>query len=57
MLRWKPRSTVGRFAYRARSPLFDGMRFELCAAAVGEGARVWAEAPAGPVAMDGDVAL
>jgi 3-methylfumaryl-CoA hydratase len=57
LLRWKPAAPLKRFAYRARSPLFDGARFELCARHTPAGVRVWAQAPGAPVAMEGEATL
>ncbi len=54
-LRWRPMTPIARFAYRAKSPLFDGARFDLCAAASPTGARLWAQAPGAPVAMEGEL--
>ena len=54
-LRWRPATPISRFAYRAKSPLFDGMRFDLCAASTPGGARVWAEVPGAAPAMEGEL--
>ena len=54
-LRWKPRTPISRFAYRARAPLFDGVRFDLCLTETFAGARVWAQAPGAPIAMEGEL--
>jgi len=54
-LRWRPAAPIARFVYRAKSPLFDGTRFDLCANATEGGARLWAQAPGAPVAMEGEV--
>lgn len=54
LLRWKPAVSIRRFAYRARSPLFDGAPFDLCAKASPNGARLWAQARGNPVAMEGE---
>jgi 3-methylfumaryl-CoA hydratase len=56
-LRGRPASRIAKFAYRARSPLFDGAAFELCAKFEECGAKVWAQAPGGPLAMEGSVRL
>lgn len=56
-LRWRPQAPIARFVYRAKSPLFDGTRFDLCAKATPDGARLWAQAQGAPVAMEGDVSL
>jgi 3-methylfumaryl-CoA hydratase len=53
VLRWKPAAPISRLAYRARSPLFDGAPFDLCAKASLGGACLWAQAPGGSVAMEG----
>jgi 3-methylfumaryl-CoA hydratase len=55
MLRWKPTTQITRFAYRARAPLFDGVRFDLCLTETLTGARVWAQAPRAPIAMEGEL--
>lgn len=56
-LRWRPAAPVKRFAYRARSPLFDTTRFDLCVAPTPTGARVWAQAPGAAIAMDGELTI
>jgi 3-methylfumaryl-CoA hydratase len=57
LMHWKPAAPIARFAYRARSPVFDGTRFDLCLKATEAGARVWAQSPGGPISMDGEVDL
>ena len=47
-----PGRRVTRFDFRARSPVFDGQRFELCSA----GGTMWVRAPAG-VAMTAEIAF
>ena len=56
-LRWRPTWPIRRFAYRARSPLFMGTAFDLCAAATPSGVRVWAQTPGYSVAMEGELTL
>jgi 3-methylfumaryl-CoA hydratase len=56
-LRARPASRIAKFAYRAKSPLFDGAPFELCAKFERNGARVWAQAPSGAIAMEGSLTL
>lgn len=55
--RWRPAAPIARFAYRARSPIFDGTRFDLCLKATEKGARIWAQPADGPISMDGEVEL
>jgi 3-methylfumaryl-CoA hydratase len=57
VLRWSPAAPIARFAYRARSPTFDGTRFDLCLKATKKGARIWAQPLGGPISMDGEVDL
>ena len=52
LLRWKPAAPLARFAYRARSPLFDGRPFGLFAKGAAEAAILWAQTPGGQVAME-----
>jgi 3-methylfumaryl-CoA hydratase len=54
LFRWKPAAPLTRFSYRARSPLFDGASFDLCAKASVGGAHLWAQAPGAPIAMEGE---
>jgi 3-methylfumaryl-CoA hydratase len=56
-LRQSPEARIARFAYRARSPLFDGGPFDLCVKFEENGARVWAQTPGGPIAMEGSLTL
>ena len=55
--RWKPSTPLTRFAYRARAPLFDGTPFDVCATSTPAGARVWAQAPGAPIAMEGEASF
>ena len=57
LLRWKPGSGLTRFAYRARSPLFDGAPFALCAKGSQDGVKLWAQAAGAPVAMEGQASF
>lgn len=53
LVRWKPAASLAKFAYRARSPLFEGSRFDVCVKATPTGARLWAQTPGAPIAMEG----
>jgi 3-methylfumaryl-CoA hydratase len=57
VMRWRAAAPIARFAYRARSPIFDGTRFDLCLKATEKGARIWAQPLGGPISMDGEVEL
>ncbi len=54
LLRWKPGVALARFAYRARSPLFEDGPFDLCARPIPNGARLWAQGAGAPIAMEGE---
>jgi 3-methylfumaryl-CoA hydratase len=55
-LRWRPQTPIAKLAYRARSPLFDGRSFDLCAVSNENGARLWAQEPGRPIAMEAEAA-
>jgi 3-methylfumaryl-CoA hydratase len=47
--------SIARLNYRARSPLFERERFELCVQAGATGARLWALGPNGEQAMQAEI--
>lgn len=57
LLRSVPAAAIGKLAYRARSPLFEGERFELCVRSDGARARLWALGPRGERAMQAEIEL
>jgi 3-methylfumaryl-CoA hydratase len=48
-------TSIARVNYRARSPLFEGERFELCVQAGATAARLWALGPKGEQAMQAEI--
>ena len=56
-LRSAPAAPISRLSYRARSPLFEHQRFELCAQISAPRARLWAVGPRGEQAMQAEIEL
>lgn len=56
-VRGAPGAPISKLSYRARSPLFERERFELCAQAGSSGARLWALGPNGEQAMQAEIEL
>ena len=51
-MRWKLAAALARITYRARSPLFCGDSFHLCATASPAEARLWAQTDGGSTTME-----
>jgi 3-methylfumaryl-CoA hydratase len=56
-LRTSPGAPISKLSYRARSPLFERERFELCVHAGSPGAQLWALGPNGEAAMQAQIEL
>ena len=56
-LRFAPAAPISKLAYRARSPLFERERFELCVQAAMPRARLWASGPNREQAMQAELEL
>jgi 3-methylfumaryl-CoA hydratase len=55
--RARPDARIESVSVRAVSPLYGGERFTVCGAVDGATARLWAETPAGRLAMTGEAAI
>jgi 3-methylfumaryl-CoA hydratase len=56
-LRRHPGARIGRFSFRAQSPLYDGAPFDLNGRETERGAELWATGESGRIAMKADVAV
>lgn len=56
-LRSAPGAPISRLSYRARSPLFEGERFELCVQTDGPRVRLWAAGPHAEQSMQAEILL